>query len=126
MKSLLGSTLVLVLMLAAALAQASGYTPYSIGPSTGTTLIVLSAVPATFQGISITSVTTNGTRYKCWNSTTTSGLTFNSPVTLGAAIFEDSQASPSGPWHVSINASRGVVCGVESADAECVVYLGAY
>ncbi len=118
MKSLIRRLIAAGTLLAPSLAFAvAGVTAYSLGTSSGTNLIVLATSPAPFYGVSVSSAQAGDT-FKCWNSTTTSGLTYASDETMGGAQAPAAQ----GPQPVAVAASRGIVCGKSNAAASALVY----
>lgn len=122
MKTLIAALLALIL---APLARATGVTPYSLGASTGTALVVISNTPASFWGIAVSSASDND-HYKCWNASSTSGLTLASAPTLAGAQWKGGTPNSSGPQSVPTNASQGIVCAKDDASSECLIYAAAY
>lgn len=109
------------LLLSAMVARATGgLTPYSIGSSSGTSLIVISVIPVSYWGIDVSSAAANDL-FKCWNSTSTSGLTIASAATLSGVMYQTPTAK--GSYTQPYAASNGVVCGKSSTSSEAVVLI---
>ncbi len=124
MKSLYAALVLLVLavLCAARAFAASGLSPWSLGPSSGTALVVISASPTSYWGVSASSASV-GDSFKCWNSSSTSGLSFGSDVTLGGQqILTTDFSRASEPANQPVAASRGVVCGKDGAGSQALVY----
>lgn len=121
MKTLLTA---LVVTAFAALAMASGVTPSNLTAANGTTPQVISAIPATYWGMEVSSATA-GDQFKCWNASSVGTLTISSAATLGALQYQT--ASPGkGPAAIAVSASVGIVCAKSAAADEALIYTSPF
>lgn len=121
MKTLLAA-LALCLALSAP-SKATGISHFSIGASTGTNLVLLSATPQTYWGVQVTSAAANDL-FKCWDSAALGTLTISSAATLGGQMYQTA-ATEAGPNNTAVSAAAGVVCGKSSTSSEFVIYTSA-
>lgn len=116
-------TILTAIALAAVLAlpaKAGGVNKFSIGASTGTNLVVISATPASYWGVLVTSAAANDL-FKCWDASSVGTLTISSAATLGGQMYQTAAVNV-GPSSVLVNAANGIVCGKSSASSEAVVF----
>ncbi len=112
------------ILLAVPRARASGVTAFAVGASSGTSFVILSTTPQSFWGIDVSSAAA-GDLFKCYNSTSSSGLTIASAATLVGEQASASTSAEPEPQQTPISASNGVVCAKSSTSSEMVVYISA-